>query len=395
MTKIAIVVSHPIQHFVPQYSSWSRLSDVELKVFFASRHGLTPYHDINFARTVHWEGMKLDFAHEFLPGAELKALGPAIDSDALESRLYTYQPDILVVYGYAQRIQRRALAWAKKSKTPVCMIADSELRSRRNLFKRLFKRLTLPGIYNKVALFLTVGDANEAYYRHYGVHDHRLIRCCFPIDIMLYDTVLHDLQAARQRVYSKFGIPEHHQVILNVGKLVPWKRQRDLVLFSNTLQGKRDDITVILAGTGADETELRSLAQNEGPGGVVFAGFVMPNELTDYYCAADVYVHCAEHEPHSLAISEAIYCGRAVVISDRCGSYGPTDDVRHGYNGLVYRCGDIADLAQKLHFMLATNHLATIMGNRSLSLGQLQQKLAHGEGLKQAITLLKLTHLDR
>ena len=60
------------------------------------------------------------------------------------------------------------------------------------------------------------------------------------------------------------------------------------------------------------------------------------------YCAADVYVHCSDNEPHSLAITEAIYCGLPVVLSDRCGSYGPTDDVQPGINGFVYRCGDVA-----------------------------------------------------
>ena len=64
------------------------------------------------------------------------------------------------------------------------------------------------------------------------------------------------------------------------------------------------------------------------------------------YCAADVYVHCSDNEPHSLAITEAIYCGLPVVLSDRCGSYGPTDDVQPGINGFVYRCGDVSDLSR-------------------------------------------------
>ncbi|NOR81769.1 MAG: hypothetical protein GQ529_13205, partial [Methyloprofundus sp.] len=234
MTKVAVVVSHPVQHFVPQYNSWEKLADMELKVFFASQHGLNPYQDVNFAREIHWEGMQLDFPHEYLPGAETRELGSKIDSVDLEYSLNTYSPDIIIIYGYSQRLQRRALAWASTCEIPVCMISDSELRSKRNIFKRFIKRLSLPSIYNKVSLFLTVGDANEAYYRHYGVHDRRFVRCCFPIDTKLYDSVLHDTESARQRVRHNLGIPAHHKVVLNVGKLVPWKKQLDLVHFSNS-----------------------------------------------------------------------------------------------------------------------------------------------------------------
>ena len=73
---------------------------------------------------------------------------------------------------------------------------------------------------------------------------------------------------------------------------------------------------------------------------VHFTGFVSPEELVAYYAATDIYVHPASIEPHSIAISEAIYMGCPVVISDRCGSYGVSDDVQADRNGLVFPFGD-------------------------------------------------------
>ena len=101
----------------------------------------------------------------------------------------------------------------------------------------------------------------------------------------------------------------------------------------------------MLAGAGPDEQRLRDLAARRGPGGVVFAGFVPSAALPRYYCAADLYVHCASADAHPLAVTEAVYCGLPAVVSDRCGSYGPTDDVRIGLNGRVYACGDGGALA--------------------------------------------------
>lgn len=386
--RVAVVVSHPIQHFCPQYASWALLEGVELCVFFASKHGVTAYEDREFSRIIQWQGLTLDFPHEFLPDAESRALGNTIDSPELNTRLAEFAPDVLVTYGYSQRLQQRAVRWAKSALVPIIMISDAELRQHRHWLKTSIKALLLPRWLRSYRLFLTVGDANETYYRHYGVSDDRFVRCFFPIDLKNYDRVIADKITVRERVRFAHGIPDHHKVVLNIGKFVPWKRQRDLVIFSNSLQGQHDNITVILVGAGRDESSLRILCQQEGPGGVVFAGFVSPDLLAEYYCAADVYVLCSDHEPHSLAVSEAIYCGLPVVVSDRCGSYGPTDDVRLGLNGFVYRCGDVSSLSQLLLFVLGEKSAYPRMCKASLGISRQHQALAHGGALKQALAII-------
>lgn len=103
--RLAIVVSHPIQHFCPQYSSWARLDGVDLRVFFASRQGLDTYHDKDFAEPVRWEGLALDFPHEFLPGAGDRPVTAALDAPEAEERLAGFRPHAVCVYGYAQPLQ--------------------------------------------------------------------------------------------------------------------------------------------------------------------------------------------------------------------------------------------------------------------------------------------------
>jgi glycosyltransferase involved in cell wall biosynthesis len=388
VTRLAVVVSHPIQHFCPQYCSWAALPGIILRVFFASRHGLTAYHDKNFDRVVQWDGLTLDFPHEFLPGSEGKVLGAGIDSPMLGSRLAEFAPDVIHLYGYSQKLQRRALAWATAKMIPILMMADSELHGRRNWAKRLGKAIVLPHILGKVHRFMTIGDANEAYFRNYGVSDAQFIRSCYPIDVKCHDQALGARDEVRKRVRRKLEIPDGHSVLLMVGKLVPWKRQSDLVDFSNSIQGSRDDVTVVLAGTGEDEAKLRGLAMHNGAGGVVFAGFVPPATLPEYYCASDIYVHCSEREPHSVAISEAIYCGLPVVLSDSCGSYGPTDDVRVGLNGYIYRCADVTALSSALLRIIGFRERRISMGLASSEIGRCNQQLAHGRALIQALDSL-------
>lgn len=385
--RIAVVVSHPIQHFCPQYSSWARLEGIELRVFFASRHGLDPYVDKNFGRTVQWEGLVLDFPHEFLPGASERELDARIDCDALDASLEAFMPDAVVAYGYVQPLQRRVMRWTKRNGRRLLMIADSELRAHRNLLKQFAKKLLLPRVLANVDAFLTVGDANEQYYRAYGVPDRKLVRCSFPIDIASFDAMLEQREAVRLKRRVALDIPADHVVLLMVGKLVHWKRQRDLVELANYNRMRRP-MTVVLAGTGPDQQTLEKMAKTRGVGGVLFAGFVRPSDLVSYYIAADLYVHCSEVEPHSLAISEAIYSGLPVVISDRCGSYGPSDDVQPGLNGFVYRCGDVAHLESSVSSIVDHEEVQTMMANESRSIAVNNQALAHGKALAQALRLV-------
>ena len=383
--------SHPTQHFCPQHASWAALDGVGLRVFFASRDGLDAYHDPEFDGPVRWDELALDFPHEFLAGAEHRHVTGTLDAPALAHRLAAFRPDCLCVHGYSQPLARRAIAWARTAGAPVLMVGDSELRRKRPWARRAVKALLLPRILNRVDRFLTVGDANEAYYRRYGVTDERFVRSGFPIDVTLYDRVLGTRASARAAVRAEHGIPDHHQVLLTVGKFVAGKRQKDLVAISNHVRHLRDDVTIVLAGAGPDEQRLRDLAARRGPGGVVFAGFVPPAALPRYYCAADLYVHCAAVDAHPLAVTEAVYCGLPAVVSDRCGSYGPTDEVQTGLNGRVYRCGDVDSLTSAVLGVLDSSPARRrAMTAASTRIGRGVQRLAHGRALLQALDSLAL-----
>ena len=74
-------------------------------------------------------------------------------------------------------------------------------------------------------------------------------------------------------------------------------------------------------------------------GEVINVGFINQSKLPLYYAALDVFVASSWSDPHPLVVSEAMACGCAAIISDRCGNWGYSDTVRHHYNGLVYPCG--------------------------------------------------------
>jgi glycosyltransferase involved in cell wall biosynthesis len=389
--KLAVVVSHPIQHFVPGYASWSSRGLWDQQVFFASSIGARPYFDPGFGKTVQWEGLDLSsFSHRFLNRGEAVPVNNALDAPDLEGALAEYAPDALLVYGYVQRLQRRAAAWAHRRGAKLLFIADSEHHHRPPFWKEMIKRPVLGRYLARVDAFLTVGDANEQVYRGYGVGDDRLARTGFTIDLPLYRAAWEQRDELRARTRDRLGLQEDEIALPVVGKLVAYKSQEHLLEALERLSDAPGRYAALIIGTGEDDARLRARASRLVRHRAIFTGFVQPTDLPGHYAAGDVYVHPARSEPHSLAISEAISMGLPVVLSDRCGSYGPADDVQPGRNGFVHAWGDASSLASCIRRLAEDGELREKFAAASREISRRAQVLAHGGGVEAALRIVGL-----
>jgi glycosyltransferase involved in cell wall biosynthesis len=376
--KIAIVVSHPIQHFCPMYASWAANVNFKLKVFFASSKGVNQYFDPSFNKEISWNNLYLDkFEHEFLNDGKTLELNKQIDAPGIKKRLDDYNPDILIVYGYTQKLQQRAKKWAKENNKKVLMISDAELRHYRPLYVRLLKHFLIPKKLKVFDGFLTVGDANEDYYLHYGVLKEKLFRSPFPIDIFLYEEAFKIKDELRKEIRNKYNINDDDIVLSNVGKFVKWKRQIDIIKALKLLENKYNRIVLFLIGSGEEENYLQNEANKLKHNKVILTGFINPEELPAYYAASDIYIHPSERDAHSLSVSEAILMGCPVIISDTCGSYGPTDDVQPNVNGFVFKAGDINSLSKDILKLYSDNELRKRFENNSINISTNAQISAH------------------
>ncbi len=376
--KIALVVSHPIQHFCPQYASFATNPNVRFKVFFASALGLKKYVDPNFKKEISWANLNLDqFEHHFLNGDVALPSSKDIDAPALDQELAGFEPDLVVIYGYFQKLQRRAHRWAKKNNVSLAYISDSELRQKRSRLRELVKYWWVRHYFSSIRFFLSVGDANEDFYRHYGVSDDRMLRMHFPIDIKQYEAAYEMRHQLRNKVRKEFDICNDVLVICVVGKLVGWKNQDHLIDALAALESEGVYAEALIVGSGPMDQLWKQKAQKLSKNKVHFAGFVSPAELPGYYAASDVYVHPASVEPHSIAVSEAIFMSLPVIMSDRCGSYGPSDDVQPNHNGFIYPFGDIQALAGQILKFCTNIDLRRTFGARSHKNAVAFQQRAH------------------
>lgn len=362
---MAIVVSHPIQHFCPVYRCIAADSRLDLLVIFAEA-GAAPRFDSGFGRVIKWQDDLLEgFQYTLISAKESER------ANAVLLELNKFKPDAVYVHGYALSYLRKTIRWANKSKIPVLMTTDSELRHPRPLHVRLAKRLMLPRILRRVDMFLTVGDENERYFQHYGIGSDRFHRVPFSIDSAYYDKVLANRPAVRQNLRERLGLTEDTVAILTVGKMIERKEHASLIrAFAQATRSLNRPAVLLVAGDGPLRPQLEELAKPLGTS-VRLLGFIGVDQLPEYYSAADIYVHPSSHDPHPLAISEALYCSLPVVVSDRIGSVGPTDDVQVGVNGWEYPNGDEASLSGILAHLINHPELVASSGARSREIGLL------------------------
>jgi len=388
--RIALIVSHPIQHFCPQYVSFAGNPQIEFKVFFASMLGLKKYIDPDFKQEISWGNLELDkFQHVFLNGDAVIPAGKNLDAPALNKALDDYDPALIITYGYFQKLQRRACRWARQKKVPIAYISDSERRQHRNWLKEILKAPFIRKYFSAISYFLSVGEANEEFYRNYGVPDAKIFRMNFPIDINQYSAAYSQREFLRRQVREEYNIKESDIVLTVVGKLVPWKNQDHIIAAMKLLEAGNIHTHLFLLGSGQMMDKLKQEAASLVHSKVHCCGFTAIEKLPSFYAATDIYVHPASAEPHSIAVSEAIYMGCPVIISDRCGSYGNTDDVQEGRNGFVFRFGRIEELAKKIKQLINNPAERTAFGSYSHRVALEFQERSHRQALYEIVQIEK------
>lgn len=389
--RLAIVATHPIQHFVPFYRALARSEGIDVHVFFMSDFSVRGYFDPLMKAYIRWEMDLLSgYRYTFLP--EAKAIPRSspflLNNPSIDAVLSDFRPDVVLAYGYNQVTQWRVLHWCRGRRIPLLMISDSELLHQRRWWRKAAKRAILPWLFRQYAGFLTTGDSNERYLHAYGVPRSKMFRCPFTIDEDLYVSARNDRASRRDRIRTEYGISPNAFLVLTVGKLTPGKRPLDILEAASEIAGDegRDSSVVEFAVAGDGELMSRMkdrISEDQLP--VRMLGFVNVNRLPDIYCSADVLLHLSEVDAHPLALSEAACIGLPMIVSDMVGAIGPSDIARPGENALVIPCGNIKSISAAIREMAANPALIGAMSQASREIFAETEMHHSVEGLRAAV----------
>lgn len=386
-TRLAILVSHPIQHFAPWHAEAAKRPALDLKVFFYSDWGLSGLVDPGFGQSLTWDVPLLEgYEHEFLPVAQkLDVINdPRLDNPTVGERLDAFQPDVVKVYGYSHKTTRRAADWALRNRRPLLLYSDSNLKAQPT-WKGWLKRPVIGRFYHKVDGALYVGDNNRDYHRFYGLPEERLFEGCLPVDRTRLQGAVPDVAAARQRIREQYNIPAEAFVLLFCGKYIERKRPLDVLRAAGDVG---PEVWALMVGEGEMRSAMEALIHSKAIHNATLTGFVNQKAMPEYYAAADVLVVSSSYDPHPLIVTEAAVFGLPTIASDQVGCIGEHDTARPGVNCLVYRCGNVAALTATIHRLQEDRGLRERLSAASVKIGRSQDTEAAAAQLEHAVVRL-------
>jgi len=165
----------------------------------------------------------------------------------------------------------------------------------------------------------------------------------------------------KSTVRATLGIAENTIVLVSAAANIrrnPWKDYETMRSAFAQIAASSESPHVLLIALGEDAPP-----EHVGRGEIRFLPYQEDARVVaSYYQAADVYVHAARAENHSLTICEAMACGTPVVAT-RTG--GIPEQVQNGVTGLLTPPGDPEAMAASIRAILQEDSLRRELGENA------------------------------
>ena len=377
MKSLAIIVTHPIQYYVPVYQQLAKVC--KMKVFYTwGVQGAAYKYDPDFQKTITWDlPLTEGYPFEFI---ENTAKDPGshhfkgIVNPELINKIKAFKPDAILVYGWAYK-SHLAVMRHFKGKIPVWFRGDSTLLDQTGAMQKIFRKLFLTWVYQHIDIAFYVGKANKAYFKAFGVKEKQLVFAPHAIDNKRFST---DRSIEALQLRQKLGISANDTLILFAGKFEE-KKDPTLLLQAFTAPDRKTDnhklttkneqrttttTHLLFVGNGELEETLKthaSIQQNN----IHFLDFQNQSQMPVIYQACDLFCLPSQGpgETWGLAVNEAMASGKAILVSDKVGCAESL--IQEGKNGEIFKSGNLEDLSIKLRVLLANPQKLLQMGMES------------------------------
>jgi glycosyltransferase involved in cell wall biosynthesis len=167
----------------------------------------------------------------------------------------------------------------------------------------------------------------------------------------------------RRQFLRDWDLPEESLLIGTVGELTPLKGQAEFLKAAAEVVQRYPNAYFIVAGTdnSLDKTNgalledlISRLKLTERVRSVPWL-----EDISQLYCALDVFVSASHTESFGLAIAEAMACSTAVVAT---ATGGVRELVQPGETGLLVPVGDVEDLTEAILELLSSKEKRVRMG---------------------------------
>jgi glycosyltransferase involved in cell wall biosynthesis len=163
------------------------------------------------------------------------------------------------------------------------------------------------------------------------------------------------------------GDPERYRpegarhVVGYAARLTASKRPQDFIALAAMMKKRHPDTRFILAGDGSRRAEYERMASDLGADNLSFLGFV--SDMPSFYAACDALVLPSRFEGCPNFMLEAMAMGKPVVAAD----IPPVTEIVRAHDAaLLFKLGDVAELASRASTLLLDPNERVALGSRGL-----------------------------
>lgn len=279
-------------------------------------------------------------------------------------KLKEIRPDIVFAHGLSRFETLRLALWKKVFEKRFTLVVDDHMLY--SVYDRTWYRSLYHGIFNHllhraelvdvidhvVPVSQETGDFLREVFR---VPESKITMIPLGADC---DRFRFDTEA-RSQLRARLGLEEDHTVIIYAGKLI---QQKGLDLLYDACRehlASRDDLRLLLVGSGGDQPFARQIQEQSREDGIedkiVWCGHVSHEELAGYYSAADLAIWPLQE---TMAAIEAASASLPLILRNSKVSRERTA----GGNGL--NCETIDDLKAAVGTLSRDRSLCRDMGER-------------------------------
>ncbi len=365
-TRVAIVASHVIQYQDPLFRLLAADPDIDLTVLYLSNVGARTYRDADMGTTLQWDVELLTgYRHVFLRNVvhdSNRGWTRHVNPGIVPALLHGHYDMVIFMLGWGSISALLGILTCRLAGIPFFLYGDSSFPPAETTARQRIRARLLHFLFRNATGFMVSGVLNAEYYRHYGADPRHFFLLPWAVDNERFAAASRFAPGEREEMRARHGIRPDQIVFVFSAKLVERKDPMTLLRAFEQIPG-RDRAAVLFLGDGILRQPLETYTRDHALGDVHFAGFVNQSELPRYYGMSEVFVLPSTYEPRGAVINEAMACGLAVIVTDRCGSIG--DIVIEGENAFIYPSGDAAALAAAMTRLIDDTALRQRMARRS------------------------------
>jgi glycosyltransferase involved in cell wall biosynthesis len=374
--KLVIVTEIIAPYRIPVFNALALRPEVALHVIFLSETDPA-------LRQWHVYKDEIHFSYQVLPSWR-RRFGDhgVLLNRGLPGALNLLKPDVLLCGGYNHLAFWQAARWAKAHHTPFILWSEStafDYRQSQRIVEFMKARFL-----RTCAAFLVPGKSSENYLKDLGVAAPLIFTAPNAVDINLFSALAKAAREDESETRSNDHLPARY--FIYVGRLERHKGIFDLLEAYALLKPEiRNQVGLVLVGSGSQQAELAKRASKVTQGSVQFLDFVHREDLPAIYALADALIFPTLSDPWGLVVNEAMACAVPVVATNVAGC--AADLVEHGATGLLVDPRDVNGLVDMMTKLAEDSTLRAVLSRGGRDRVNHYSPAAWAQGVVQAVQL--------